>query len=290
MRGEIPADIIDLARLSNLDLSHNQLSGEVPDLSTMSSLAALTLSHNQLSGEIPALPGGFGSSLAVLHLDNNRFSGAIPRGLGTTSSLIDLWLQNNQLTGTIPDMYLRSLTTLRLSNNQLSGGIPNLSQLTSLTDLRLHNNQLSGSLTNLSPLTLLEELSLYDNPRGSASALYGYPSEMNSWDTLSLIVPNTPSYPMCLPSTMGGNDCTIPTKVDQLRLWPLNAEATGVAFKIPAPAPSGYEMQYRLSSATTWSSSSIHGDEIRSNWDPGHRLPRPGVGPRTVVRCPGPPD
>ena len=60
----------------------------------------------------------------------------------------------------------------------------------------------------------------------------------------------------------GTTACTIPTKVDQLRLWEtnpgVNPGVTGVVFKRPAPAPSGYEVQYRPSSATTWSSSSVH--------------------------------
>ena len=255
LQGKIPGGVASQASLSNLDLSHNQLSGEVPDFSP-SNLFSLTLSHNQLSGTLPTTSSLPSFTLTSLHLDNNRFSGEIPLSIAFISDLTSLRLSNNQLSGEIPGTLigLSSLTELWLQNNQLTGLIPALPF--GLTTLYLHNNRLEGDLAALVLLTFLQELSLYDNPRGSASALYGYPAEMNSWSALSLVVPNT-HYTMCLPSTMGGDDCTIPTKVDQLRLSHHTRRFFSVLFKPPSePAPSGYEVevQYRLSSAAEWSS------------------------------------
>ena len=306
--GTIPAGLGNLAKLQTLYLNDNQLSGTIPTtwgtsthpfstitgreglqslylqnntltdsipeaLGLFKNLGALRLDHNQLSGEIPAtLP----TNLTDLHLHNNQLSGAIPN-LSALTRLRQLHLHNNQLSGAIPNLSaLTRLRQLHLHNNQLAGAIPDTLP-TSLTDLRLHNNKLSGALTHLGRLTSLNWLSLYDNPRGSASALYGYPAQMNSRSRLSLIVPNTlPRYTMCLygdaDGAAGTTACTIPTKVDQLRLWEtnpgVNPGVTGVVFKRPAPAPSGYEVQYRPSSATAWSSS-VHGDESHSrSWDP----------------------
>ncbi len=287
LTGEIPSELSALSALSQLRLNNNRLEGGVPDLTGITFLSALTLSHNQLSGTFPtSLP----STLTSLHLDNNRFSGEIPNLGLTLSFLTELWLHNNALTGGIPGIGMPALlTSLRLSNNQLSGKIPELvtlfslnelwlqnNQLTGLipalpfglTTLYLHNNRLEGSIVNLALLTSLQELSLYDNPRGSASALYQYPPEMNSWSALSLLVPNT-RYTMCLPSTEGGSDCVIPTKVDQLRLRQILGEQFfAVLFKRPDPAPSGYEMQYRPSSGGEWSSSVRFNESDTTSWDP----------------------
>ena len=287
LSGMIPT-ATDLPPVTLLDLSNNRLQGEVPDLST-TNLETLILSHNRLSGTLPTSLPNF--LLTSLHLDNNRFSGEIPDSmafmpnlislrlshnqlsgeipdLSTMANLTELWLHNNALTGTFPDLPL-SLTELWLQNNQLTGEIPILPF--SLTTLYLHNNRLEGEILSLSLLEYLEELSLYDNPRGARSALYGYtfPADTSYWSNLSLVVPNT-AYTMCLPSTMGGSDCIIPTKVDQLRLRQILGEQFfAVLFKRPDPAPSGYEMQYRPSSGGEWSSSVRFNESDTTSWDPG---------------------
>ena len=269
LQGEIPREVASHERLSNLDLSHNQLTGEVPDFS-LSSLFSLSLSHNQLSGTLPTSLSLPSFSLTSLHLDNNRFSGEIPFAIAFISGLTSLRLSNNQLSGEIPETLIGMgfLNELWLQNNQLTGAIPALPF--GLTTLYLHNNRLEGSIAALA-IPFLQELSLYDNPRGSASALYQYSPDFNILSDLSLVVPNT-HYTMCLPSTMGGSDCTIPTKVDQLRLSHHTRRFFSVLFTPPSgPAPSGYEVQYRLSSATEWSSSVRFDESDSRSWDPDRR-------------------
>ncbi|MCC6596504.1 MAG: leucine-rich repeat domain-containing protein, partial [Rhodanobacteraceae bacterium] len=103
-----------------IDLSENQLSGSLPDLSALANLETVWLSDNQLSGSIPSLS-------ALLNLENLDLSG-------------------NQLTGPIPSLStLGSLQRLYLANNQLSGSIPSLSALANLKGLRVEYNQLSGT-------------------------------------------------------------------------------------------------------------------------------------------------
>ena len=142
------------AGLSNLHLDRNQLSGEIPDLSSLTSLQNIYLGTNQLSGEIPtkltdptdpdsprvlALPAGLG----YLYLDHNQLSGEIPTDLISQTNLRVLYLDHNQLSGEIPDLSaLTLLLHLGLDHNQLNGPIPNLSALTKLQNLRLHANQL----------------------------------------------------------------------------------------------------------------------------------------------------
>ena len=92
--------------LSNLHLDRNQLSGEIPDLSSLTSLQNIYLGTNQLSGEIPtkltdptdpdsprvlALPAGLG----YLYLDHNQLSGEIPTDLISQTNLRALYLDHN---------------------------------------------------------------------------------------------------------------------------------------------------------------------------------------------------
>ena len=61
----------------------------------------LDLSYNDLTGEIPPELGGL-SNLTSLTLGGNQLTGEIPPELGRLSNLTGLWLSNNQLTGEIP--------------------------------------------------------------------------------------------------------------------------------------------------------------------------------------------
>ena len=70
----------------------------------------LSLSFNQLTGEIPAELGDL-TNLEGLSLFNNQLTGAIPAELGSLTNLERLYLYRNHLTGEIP-AELGSLTSL----------------------------------------------------------------------------------------------------------------------------------------------------------------------------------
>ncbi len=267
---KIPADLGDLQNLLWLHLNRNQLSGEIPEaLDNLNSLTQLDLSDNKLSGPIPGDLGDLGS-LTQLDLSDNKLSGPIPGDLGDLTSLTSLDLSNNQLRGEIPAgtdnsnnptglAKLTSLTQLYLSNNRLSGSIPTLPTgllylelqdnaltggLNSLNSLNpqalyLHNNKLSGPIPDFSSATGIFRLSLYGN-----SGLYGYPTALNRKHLLRLLAPGTGAA-VCLPSTMDGTDCTVPTLVDKLRV---QASPTRLVFTwVPHPAhppPNGYAARY----------------------------------------------
>lgn len=67
----------------------------------MASLGALDLSYNQLTGEIPVELGNL-ARLWSLDLSNNQLTGEIPEELGNPTYLGALYLSNNQLTGCVP--------------------------------------------------------------------------------------------------------------------------------------------------------------------------------------------
>jgi Leucine-rich repeat (LRR) protein len=155
------ADVLSgLTELTDLELGNDQLTGSIPSsLGNLSNLQYLVLDGNQLSDSIPFSLGNL-SNLQSLYLFANQLSDSIPTSLGNLINLTDLELYDNKLTGSIPSSLgnLSRLNFMELYDNQLSDSIPSsLGNLSNLTDLGLYNNQLSGSipdsLSNLSNLT-----------------------------------------------------------------------------------------------------------------------------------------
>ncbi|MGD2092317.1 MAG: SBBP repeat-containing protein, partial [Candidatus Aminicenantes bacterium] len=158
--GTIPVELNNLTTLTGLILNNNQLSGTMPDLSSLVNLTELKLSVNQLDGSIPAWLNNL-VNLQIIHLNNNQFSGTIP-DLSSLVNLTELNLAINSLSGTIPVWInnLTALTTIILSGNQLTGTIPDMGSLTQLLVLDLFTNQLTGTIPDLSGLVSLEKLRL----------------------------------------------------------------------------------------------------------------------------------
>ncbi|RLN23611.1 hypothetical protein C2845_PM07G14840 [Panicum miliaceum] len=99
--GEIPNEITSLVGLMSLNISHNHLSGKIPEkIGLLQSLESLDLSWNELSGEIPASLSGM-TMLSKLNLSYNNLSGRIPSG-NQLQTLIDpasSYIGNNYLCG-----------------------------------------------------------------------------------------------------------------------------------------------------------------------------------------------
>ena len=91
--GEWYGVITDLSgRVTELYLSENQLSGEIPqELGGLTNLTGLDLAGNQLNGAIPAELGGL-TNLTGLDLAGNQLNGAIPAELGGLTNLIWVYL------------------------------------------------------------------------------------------------------------------------------------------------------------------------------------------------------
>ncbi|CAN6936865.1 unnamed protein product [Brassica oleracea] len=88
--------------LYGLDLSENELTGEIPSgLGDLLKLRALNLSHNYLSGVVPASFSGI-KNLESLDLSFNRLHGWIPPQLTELSSLAVFNVSYNNLSGVIP--------------------------------------------------------------------------------------------------------------------------------------------------------------------------------------------
>jgi Leucine-rich repeat (LRR) protein len=145
----------------SLDLSQNQLTGEIPSnlLQTSSgscnSLNSLNLSHNFLTGNVP-FDSTNCSSLNVLDVSHNNLSGPQPL-FSESSALTIVLLGNNQLSGDAVDILIRAahigVFQLGLENNLFTGDLsklislsPEFSKFVQIVDLS--NNYLQWSVSD----------------------------------------------------------------------------------------------------------------------------------------------
>lgn len=129
-----------------LDLQNNKYTGNLPTAySSLSNLQQLNLSYNQLSGNIPDFTGA--TSLQSLYLSDNSFTGSIPASLWASTTISNIDLRNNKLSGNIvittwgADRY-----SIDLSSNQLTGTIP--LEFKNVSYLYLSSNQFTGFSPN----------------------------------------------------------------------------------------------------------------------------------------------
>ncbi|XVE63538.1 hypothetical protein DITRI_Ditri07aG0027900 [Diplodiscus trichospermus] len=179
--------------LSHLDLSKNQISGEIPNwLFEKKSLAYLNLSHNfltkfkgplqnitsslilvdvhgnQLQGQIPSLP----PYATYMDYSNNNFSSVLPPEIGDFFQVAYFFsISSNNIQGSIPESICTSsyLKVLDLSNNSLFGPIPQclIQMSVHLGVLNLRQNNLNGIISNTFPKNcVLQTLDLNGNQLG----------------------------------------------------------------------------------------------------------------------------
>lgn len=148
LHGEIPADIVKLHNLRQLELYDNYLSGKIPvGFGNLTNLVNFDASNNQLEGDLSELR--FLTNLASLQLFQNQLSGTIPEGFGDLKNLTELSLYTNKLTGPLPQKLgsWAGLEFIDVSDNSLSGHIPpDMCKNNQMTDLSLLNNSFTGSI------------------------------------------------------------------------------------------------------------------------------------------------
>ncbi|KAK4418917.1 Receptor-like protein 6 [Sesamum alatum] len=166
----------NLSTLMELDLSDNQLRGEIPNwLWEVSNgfLRSINLSHNQFSrlqepyefrshyyldlhsnmlrGKIPVPP----SAAVFVDMSSNNFSSPLPANVGyLLRSAFFFSLANNKIVGTIPPSLCNAthLRILDLSNNRLHGRPPSCLFDNTLGVLNFRRNNLSGDIPDTFPV------------------------------------------------------------------------------------------------------------------------------------------
>jgi Leucine-rich repeat (LRR) protein len=191
-----PQFLINQSKLSNLDLSDNQMHGEIPNwiwklpslhslnlsynyletldlpLLSMSSVRFLDLRFNQLQGQLQVFP----KYVKYLDFSKNNFMSVIPISIGDSLSQAYFFsLSSNKVYGSIPGSICNAtnLLLLDLSDNFLSGTIPQclfkMSERQMNSDrglgvLILRRNNLIGVISNTFPSNCsLQTLSLNGN-------------------------------------------------------------------------------------------------------------------------------
>ncbi|XP_048232527.1 receptor-like protein EIX2 isoform X1 [Ricinus communis] len=101
-KGRIVEYFSILGFVKSLDLSGNNLSGDIPEVLTkLIGLQSLNLSDNLLSGRIPEDIGAM-VEVEAIDFSQNQLFGEIPQSMTKLTYLSDLNLSDNNLSGTIP--------------------------------------------------------------------------------------------------------------------------------------------------------------------------------------------
>ncbi|TYG72097.1 hypothetical protein ES288_D05G452700v1 [Gossypium darwinii] len=141
----IPASTINVFLISN-----NSFNGEVSSLICNATyLQILDLSHNYLSGTIPQCFGNLSNILQVFNLKKNEFYGTIPLTFAKGCQLTNFNLNGNLLEGPLTPSILNcnGLEVLDLGNNKINDTFPHwLGSLPFLQVLVLKSNHMHGSL------------------------------------------------------------------------------------------------------------------------------------------------
>jgi len=176
-QGNIPTILCGLPFLQVLDLSKNNITGDIPqclgDITALSNLNSPRNSFHYISftfgymyngvyevgsfndKEILALKGSnreYGKNLglmATIDLSSNHLTGEIPQSITKLVVLVGLNLSGNHLTGLIPNNigHMAMLESLDLSRNHLYGRMPtSFSNLTFLSYMNLSFNNLEGKI------------------------------------------------------------------------------------------------------------------------------------------------
>ncbi|RVW71662.1 putative leucine-rich repeat receptor-like protein kinase [Vitis vinifera] len=96
--GFIPEEIVNLKKLSHLDMSNNLISGKIPSqLGNLKEVKYFNLSHNNLSGTIPYSISSNYNKWTLIDLSNNRLE-------GQTRAPVEAFGHNKGLCGEIKDI------------------------------------------------------------------------------------------------------------------------------------------------------------------------------------------
>ncbi|WCJ39051.1 Receptor-like protein EIX2 [Euphorbia peplus] len=122
MKGKVMEYSTNLGFVRSIDISDNNLSGEIPkELTMLAGLLSLNLSRNALTGRIPHNIGDM-KGLEAIDFSHNQLSGEIPESMTTLTFLGTLDLSYNNLSGRIPSgTQLQSLSSSSFTGNRLCG-------------------------------------------------------------------------------------------------------------------------------------------------------------------------
>ncbi|KEH38645.1 putative leucine-rich repeat-containing, plant-type, leucine-rich repeat domain, L [Medicago truncatula] len=167
INGKFPIEIFQIPSLQVLDVSYNLgLHGSLPNFPHQGSLHNLNLSHTNFSGPIPDSIHNL-RQLSTLDLSNCQFNGTLPSSMSHLTNLVHLDLSFNNFIGPLPSFNRsKSLKVLSLNHNDFNGTIPSthFEGLVNLMSIDLGDNSFEGRVpSTLFRLQSLQQLMLYYN-------------------------------------------------------------------------------------------------------------------------------
>ncbi|MHA1877749.1 MAG: leucine-rich repeat domain-containing protein [Promethearchaeota archaeon] len=161
----LPESIENLKILETLELSDNNLSTLPESIGKLTNLKKLDVGYNRLS-PFPEIITKM-TWLQELYIESNQFT-SVPKSIRNLINLKGLSLEKNQLTE-LPETIgnLKSLKELYLETNHLSSLPKSIGNLTNLQILNLEFNQLTSLPKNIGGLKNLETLDLSENDLSS---------------------------------------------------------------------------------------------------------------------------
>jgi len=153
--GQDMSDFPDLSVLPNLrrfSLSGGNFTGEIPAwIGNLGSLTELYISDNDITGEIPGdMILDLADNLESLKLSGLNITGGLPLEMQLLANVSELWIEDNPNLeiGEIPDWIDQlPLSLLKIGGSGVTGALPaSLGNLEELTDLSLRDSDVTGDL------------------------------------------------------------------------------------------------------------------------------------------------
>ncbi|CAM6108373.1 unnamed protein product [Calypogeia fissa] len=210
----IPGNLPNVGNCKSLflfDVWKNQFNSSIPpELGLLPSLQLVTLSENPIGGPIPSGLFANCGSLQSVQLARMALTGVIPSEVGNCVGLQVFNVQNNLLSGPIPPTLgnLAQLWCFAAGNNSISGVLPDeLSALANLQYVDLGSNQITGAIpTSYSKLQSLVELEIHVNLLGGT-----FPTQLMSLTNLRLLDLSHNQFTGVIPPQVG--QCTTMTSL-----------------------------------------------------------------------------
>ncbi|KAJ4706464.1 Leucine-rich repeat receptor-like protein kinase family protein [Melia azedarach] len=262
--GKIPEGIGSLVNLQVLNLGSNLLSGSLPlvfgnfselVVLDLSQNAFLDLSLNNLTGEVPQSLGSSLTKLVSFDVSQNKLAGSFPNGICNAKGLANLSLHKNFFNGSISNSINECLNLERfqVQNNGFSGDFPDkLWSLPKIKLIRAENNRFSGNIPDsISMAAQLEQVQIDNNnfvstiPHGLGlvKSLYRFSASQNSF--YGSLPPNfcdsPPELPVLTYLDLSDNNLTgpIPQGLQNLKLALFNVSFNKLSGRVPYSLISG---------------------------------------------------
>ncbi|CAB9516348.1 LRR receptor-like serine threonine-protein kinase [Seminavis robusta] len=167
LTGTIPSEL-GISPLKTLGLRNNSLTGSLPlDLFHMGSFKSLDFVQNDLTGTLPSEIGLL-THLHYIFLSHTGIAGTLPSEIGLATQLHEIFASYSNMEGTIPEEVYAGLTeliALALNGCNFSGTISSsLGLFTDLVWLHVANNNFHGTIPNeIGALTELRQLVVNGN-------------------------------------------------------------------------------------------------------------------------------